>query len=373
MPPAGAYRGYSRWSYEEEELLRRHYPRYGAQYAARLLGRSQYAICARASDLGVTRPSATAGKPRPWARKGWSPPPWTPEDDEKLRRLHVERRTPSQIARALKRTKKDIVHRARSTGLYRDQSGWTAEEDHLLRKLYGTVPYREIAGRLGRSVTAVTAHAGYLGIAGARTWPPWTEEEKSLLRRIYGTMSVAEVAERVGRSVSAVARRAGMFGLTKNFGSPWSAEEDSLLTRLHAEGKGYAEIGRQLERTATSVGTRAAKLGLTVTQPMRVRWSAREQAVLRELYGRVTNRKIAARLGRSIASIGLKARELGIVDAPAPPWTEEEDRYMIRHYASKTRREIAEALERSIPAIAARAKFLGLSQKRTREDRNDDQ
>jgi GcrA cell cycle regulator len=365
VPPAGAYRGNSRWSYEEEQQLRACYRKYGIQYAARLLGRSVDAISARASILGLTQPAAHAGKPRPWARKGWSPPPWRKRDDEQLHRLHAQGLSTGQIAETMGRTRIDVRTRARSIGVYRHQRSWSLEEDQLLRTLYGTVPYQELASRLGRSVTAVIGHASYRGIAQPRTGRPWNATDDKRLRSLYGRMPNAEAARRMDRSEDAVILRAGKLGLTRETTPPWSAREDATLKRLHAAGMSYKAIAHELSRTRNAVAGRVMKLGLAATQPMRApRWTNQEMKTLRKLYGTVRNREIGSRLGRSSASVEQKARELGIAGEPSRSWTAQEDRYIKRHYGRMPREEIAAMLGRTVPAIAGRAGFLGVTRKR---------
>lgn len=343
------------------------YRKYGTQYAARLLGRSLGAITARASILGLTDRSLSAGKPRPWARKGWSPPPWTATDDEQLRRLHADGYTPRQIADAMGRTKVDVRQRARAIGVYRDLRPWSEEDDRMLRELYGTMPYAQVAERLGRSVASVTGHAAFLGIAHSRTWEPWEPKEDKLLRSLYGQMPNVEVARRMNRSEDAVIIRAGKLGLTRGITPPWSTKEDALLKQLHRAGTSYDDIARAIGRTRNAVSGRVMKLGLVATQPMRApRWTKQEENVLRKLYGMVRNREIAARLGRTLASVGLKARELGLAGPPSQPWSASDDRYIKRRYGTASREEIATALGRTVPAVASRAEFLGMTRRRAK-------
>src|SRR3954468_7421794 len=57
MPKAGAYSGGSRWTHEEERLLKRYYPLYGGRYCARLLGRSTAGIRMHARHLHLNSDS----------------------------------------------------------------------------------------------------------------------------------------------------------------------------------------------------------------------------------------------------------------------------------------------------------------------------
>jgi len=55
MPPASAFKGNQIWTWEDEELLRKWYPKYGGRYCARLLGRSPDSIKIRANRLGFIK------------------------------------------------------------------------------------------------------------------------------------------------------------------------------------------------------------------------------------------------------------------------------------------------------------------------------
>jgi hypothetical protein len=126
---------------------------------------------------------------------------WTPDDDKLL-----GLRPDAQIAMLL-RISESAVHHRRSRlgipppgaqGLARTQvRPWLPEEEALL----GTVPDAEVARRLGRPHTSVSAHRRHLGIASPQQ--RWTAEADALL----GTIPDRELAQRLGRTVKAIARR----------------------------------------------------------------------------------------------------------------------------------------------------------------------
>lgn len=76
---------------------------------------------------------------------------------------------------------------------------WTATEADLLLKLAGTAPHHEIASRLpGRTVGAVRCRLRRHGIAAAVN--RWTPEEDAIL----GTVPDREAARRLCRTVGSV-------------------------------------------------------------------------------------------------------------------------------------------------------------------------
>src|SRR5687768_13255006 len=114
------------WTPEEDELLRKRYP--GAVKAdgyesgtrprvlsveriAQHLGRSVPSIHTRASIFGLSR--FIDGRP------------WTAAEDKRLRRLKRDDVPTGDMARSLRRTKKDIVARMRHLDMLRDMRGWT--------------------------------------------------------------------------------------------------------------------------------------------------------------------------------------------------------------------------------------------------------
>lgn len=149
-------------------------------------------------------------------------------------------------------------------------------------------------------------------------------------------------------------------GLTKGSPQPWSSQEDKRLIPLHRAGKPLADIARALGRTYDAVSGKPVRLRLAKTQPQRRRWTRQDIDILKKRYGRLSNRRLAERLGWAMASVGLKARELGIAPPPHRPWTIREDRYLERHYARDRRNQLARKLDRSVAAIGWRLRALGL-------------
>jgi hypothetical protein len=93
-------------------------------------------------------------------------------------------------------------------------AAWTEADHAYLRESYGTIPVREIAAKLGRSVKAIYGQADLLGVSG--TWKPWTATEEEVIRANLGRIPEAEIGKLLGRSQAAVSHRAVMkMGLSK--------------------------------------------------------------------------------------------------------------------------------------------------------------
>jgi len=97
------------------------------------------------------------------------------------------------------------------------------------------------------------------------------------------------------------------------------------------------------------------------------KWTAKEVALLKELYPECPIGEIAKRLGRTVAAITGKAHylELKRKSYLAKPWTAEELQLLSQLYPiHKDVQDIAERIGRSPSAVRAKANYLGFSKHR---------
>jgi DNA-binding CsgD family transcriptional regulator len=346
MPPAGAYKAGQPWSFEDEELLRKYYTKYGTRYAARLLGRTHGAIRERANKLGITEPKGSH---------------WTKAEDRVLVKQY-HRLTARELAAQLGRTTRSVMARLHVLGLTAPASAvWSAAEDAAVRKLSYTMPHAELAAKLGRTRNAIVKRIAVLGIPSPHTpfvptkrdvayirknmgdisltamgvqldvstnavrsialglgWQPreelrrWTAKDDALLHKLDGATPRREVAARLGRTPLAVQGRAKRLGLTDEAARPWSKADEKRLARLYGSGMGYTAIASKLGRTRSGVHNRLRTLGLTASLPLKRRWNKADETLLRQLWGTLPKAEIAVRLGRSVSSVSKKAHTLGL-------------------------------------------------------------
>jgi hypothetical protein len=90
---------------------------------------------------------------------------------------------------------------------------WSKREEALLRKMYPDNNMREIADKIGRSISAVTGRAHKLGISEPKRI--WSKKELNLLRKLYPTKTAEQLADRMGRTVLATRLRIVKMGLRK--------------------------------------------------------------------------------------------------------------------------------------------------------------
>jgi hypothetical protein len=84
---------------------------------------------------------------------------------------------------------------------------WTEKEVSVLRELYGKVPTKEIAKKLGRTARQVQDKANDLGLTS------WTEEQLKVLRKNAGKKTLAELAEMAGKHPVVVSKKLKELGL----------------------------------------------------------------------------------------------------------------------------------------------------------------
>lgn len=85
-----------------------------------------------------------------------------------------------------------------------DNKPWTSEEDDLLRRVYGTVPVKDLPSVVpGRTRAACSGRAQKLGIRPPKE-PAWSETDLEVLRQRYGRVSPRKIAKELGRTPEAV-------------------------------------------------------------------------------------------------------------------------------------------------------------------------
>lgn len=322
MPKAGAYSVGQRWTVEEEDLLKEFYPKYGAAYVSRLLGRSRYGVLARASRLEVKL------QPR------WRPH-WKEEEIEVLKREQGRygKRSSRTIATMLGRSKLGIISKTRLLGLSTPPKKWSKRELTLLRTHYGKMPTAELVRKIGRDAKSIISMASARGLSKPK--PTLTPKQRKFIARNLGKLSFKTIAERLGISQSPVRTEADRIGYQSKKGP-----------------------GRLPEETASIPPKRSRNLK---------QWTQQDDALLAEHYPLRGSHYTAALLGRSQKATSERARLLGITaNAFSGRWSQDEDHTLRKLYRKKTLKEIAAEMNRTFSSVAARVHTLGLAAERRR-------
>ncbi|MGZ8327377.1 MAG: hypothetical protein ACXW27_08665 [Allosphingosinicella sp.] len=260
------------WSEWEDAQLR-------AGYAAAipvaqigvLIGRPLSGVMARASTLRLRHPSMPAD--------------WSQSEIERMLELAQSGMLYSRIRRQMiaegfpPRSKQGFGQKLRILGYGRGWGRpWTPDEDELVRRAYaaGDSLTPLIAG-LGRTRTSLCWRARHLGVAGThkagtggfRQGPVWTPEQNARLREAYGKVPMQELADELGRKVRAVYVHAHHLGLSANYNRRFTGDEDRLLRETIEAGRPLRTLCKPLGRNIDALQRRVKRLGLAnTTQPL---------------------------------------------------------------------------------------------------------
>jgi biotin operon repressor len=91
---------------------------------------------------------------------------------------------------------------------------WGKDEDTFLERNYKTMPQKEIAEKLCRTVHSVGGHLQKLHLSKFKIHY-WTKEETDFLKQNYTSMSRKDIAEKLGFSLHSVQSHAGYLHLAK--------------------------------------------------------------------------------------------------------------------------------------------------------------
>ena len=134
----------------------------------------------------------------------------------------------------------------------------------------------------------------------------WSTEEDDILKKLYPLKSCSEIAGILKRSEQSIYSRAGKVLKLKK-PPKWTASEDSLLTELYGKSRSR-EIAKKLGKTMAAVQQRGRKLGLRSA----FFYTDEELETFRNLYPTADVKEIARKLGRSEASMHNMAHRVGV-------------------------------------------------------------
>jgi len=137
---------------------------------------------------------------------------------------------------------------------------WSEEEFQFAKQNKDEMTIKEMAEHLGRSYHSVAGKIKFEGLSGsraesgrksavARGQKPWTDSEDNYLKSIYGRVPPKKIAEKLGRSVSSVRGRARRMGLDsmkrrieKGIGL---TPTKSYILSVVGPGDGFLKIGER--------------------------------------------------------------------------------------------------------------------------------
>jgi G:T-mismatch repair DNA endonuclease (very short patch repair protein) len=142
----------------------------------------------------------------------------------------------------------------------------------------------------------------------------------------------------------------------------WTSEQDAVVKELY--GKVQAkEIAEKIGRTAEAVRIRAKTLGINRDRPER--WTKKEEALLIEKYEELGPTEMHILIpNKSIAAIQGKARLMSLKCKEQRMWSSEEEQFMRDNYQQLSNKEIEAFLDRSENSVQRKAEEMGLSRER---------
>jgi DNA-binding CsgD family transcriptional regulator len=308
---------------------------------------------------------------------------WTAAEDALLRELYPDHNN-KEIAKGLGVTYCAVEGRARNMGLHKSRelfkntnNKWTAEDIARLRELYPDHNNKEIAQMLGFTAFAVDSKAHNMGLYKSREHLKkigrgvWTAEQDAQLRELYPDHTNEEIAQMLGFSVITVKNKAFIMGLHKS--DVWSAEDIAQLRELYPDHYNE-EVAQMLGFSVSTVKSKAYSMGLHKSREhvlkINRKWTAEQDAQLRELYPDHTNEEIAQMLGFTTFAVNGRAHNMGLYKSREhvlkinSKWTAEQDARLRELYPDHTNEEIAQMMGFTAFAVNGRATFIGLNKSR---------
>ncbi len=211
---------------------------------------------------------------------------WSEDDQRELRKLVHEGKLSSEIAALLNRSPSAVQHKCRALGMHsnrpvkpirkqalRNRNYWSDDDTRtLLQLVEQDTPMIEISRRLHRSMESVRCRLVRCTEKSERPAKrPWSMQEFDLAYELRGQgYPYKEIAVRLNRPWEAIYRKLTRTIVeedTKKFNHDYSAEDDDLLREDWANVN-VRELAKTIGRSEASVRVRAGKLGLKRQNPV---------------------------------------------------------------------------------------------------------
>jgi len=196
---------------------------------------------------------------------------WRPEDIQCLRVRFALEHDVECLSERLGRTEIAVRAKASQLGLRRACRSiskghqWTDAERAVVRARYrGTVKDAELIGEsLGVSTNAVRHQVQALGLSRLKDRRSWTPEEDECLRELLETYAVATVAHRLNRSTNSIVVRSKRLGIKRRAHSGWYTKKEvcEILGEEHRWVQARIDSGKL--KASWHDGQRPGGAGLT--------------------------------------------------------------------------------------------------------------
>jgi hypothetical protein len=238
----------SKWSKEEIELLKEIYPSSEEEELEKIFNRKYKTISEYARKLNVYRNYREINSR------------WTKENIEFLI-ANFANADYGYLEDKFKTNIKNIMAKAYSLGLKRDDFWWTLERIKILKEMYlNDAPIEDICKAVGNSSPfAVYAYANTHGILRENRY--WTEEKLNIMKEDYYDKDWKYLIEKLGKTQKQINGQASKMGLERR--KKLTVDEDEYIKNNYGKLP-IKEIAENINRSVVSIKSRASKLGLRV-------------------------------------------------------------------------------------------------------------
>lgn len=314
-----------KWTKEEVQFLKDHYPSKGGNWVSEQLEMVPDKVRRKAKELKI---HVITGNHT-----------WT-ENDYEFLKLHYSEKGPDWCSEQLKVSKQSLAGKASALNLLFFH--WSSEEDEYMKLNYGPYGPKICAEHLNRNEDAICKRAWKLGLLrDNKHW--WTESESVFIKNNYPIHGAEYVANELGLSLSCVTTKVSHLGLLKleqNY--VWTEENDNFL-KEYFPINGSLWCADKLNIKVSSIKSRCAKLHLKINN---TGWSQEDILFIKNNYKKIGALECAKHLKINLQIVYNITRDIEKWDlnyiinnflpsASLHQWTLEEEEFLIKNYFEK--------------------------------------
>ena len=386
----------TRWTPEEENLLREYSKKYITKTIAKKMNKSVVAIQKKALKLGIE----LHGKKDIWIK--WK---------EDYLKDNVNKKSINEISKFIEITPYQINKKLKELNIVPSlyATDWTDDEIRILKKYAPKCHYTELVKYLpNRSIGAISYKIHDLRIKHISEYTTLSKKEKEFIKDNWGKLTISEIAKELNTSYSVIQRYKKELNLptlqqnrkwtdeiinkiredaktmtkeqlakkyktstnqiscllskykikavTKKF--MWTIEQKEEVLKLYSEGKDIIEISKKTSIPEISINNYLKRLNVFPTKNKR--WTEEEIIRLKELLLVHNLSETSKILNRSEDSIRRMASKYNI-SLKKEFWTEEKINMLIEYNKDYTPEEIAEKFNLATNTIVTKLKELSIT------------
>lgn len=344
----------SRWTKEEENLLREYADKYLTEEIATKLGRSYLAVQKKANKLGIILHSEND----PWED-------WMIEYvKENINKIPI-----GKISEHIGLSYRRILTKCEHLGIEYIPESWTEEEIEILREYAPKCHYTELTKVLPRrTVGAISAKAYELGIETISEYHKLNEEIAEYVGSNWGIIPASEMARTLKVSQSVINRYKAIMNLP-NLKSKRKWNENNIQKlKKDAEKMTRQELAKKYQSSIRQISYLAKKYNFKLIDTKKIWNDELDKKLVHLVEQKLSIPEIASKLNIKASTIRVRIKKLGLSDnKPKNPniiWSEEETEQLIELSETKNSMEIATILNKTERQVLTKAKALNIKLRR---------